>query len=568
MNMSKGAMKSGILLGLLIFVSGTLPIYGQKTLQQAIRLTRSEQFDAATREYKALIAQNPNDGNMYYYFGDNFLERYFSDTSSVSMTEATEAASLAFEKGVQMDPKNPINFAGLGEIALLKDNRTQADSYFSKAYALLPSKQNKGVTMHASQHALVLVKIADAYVKAGVNDTAAIFSNLRAAEKLDSKLGELYIVRGDAYINFLNDGSKAINNYNMAAALNPDSPTAQLRIGQLWMKAKQYQMALNYYEKVSTIDSNYGPAYRELGFLLKKANRPADAKKNFKKFLDLSAGNLSAQLQYINTLIELQEYGEAVNQVMQVQAIDSMNNDLNRALAYSYYETGQYEKGLESMEKFLKKSAPEKIRQTDVSYYGRLLSKMKMDSLAALQLVRAYEMDTSKSDLLSEAALSYNKIKSYDKAAQIYIRKIDLKKGSSMDYYNLGKTYYNLQDFVKADSVLAIFNEQQPAYIQGYVWRARAASNIDPDSKLGTAKPVYESIVEKTASDTAKYAKERAEAFYYLAYYYFLQYNTTKDKENAVKSMEYCDDVIAIDPNDDKAVKAKQIIDVLKKNVH
>ena len=31
--------------------------------------------------------------------------------------------------------------------------------------------------------------------------------------------------------------------------------------------------------------------------------------------------------------------------------------------------------------------------------------------------------------------------------------------------------------------------------------------------------------------------------------------------------MEYCDDVIAIDPNDNNAVKAKQIIDVLKKNV-
>ena len=124
---------------------------------------------------------------------------------------------------------------------------------------------------------------------------------------------------------------------------------------------------------------------------------------------------------------------------------------------------------------------------------------MKMDSLAAVQLLRAYEMDTSKSDLLSEAALSYNKIKTYDKAAQIYIKKIDLKKGTSMDYYNLGKTYYNLQDFVKSDSVLAIFNEQQPAYVQGYVWRARAASNIDPDSKLGLAKPVYESIIEKTA---------------------------------------------------------------------
>jgi hypothetical protein len=127
--------------------------------------------------------------------------------------------------------------------------------------------------------------------------------------------------------------------------------------------------------------------------------------------------------------------------------------------------------------------------------------------------------------------------------------------------------YYNVQDFKNADSVLAIFNQQQPTYVQGFVWRARAASNLDPDSKLGTAKPVYESILQITSSDSAKYAKERAEAFYYLAYYYFLQYNDTKNKDFALQAMEYCDKVIAIDPNDDKALKAKQIIDVLKKNV-
>ena len=133
---------------------------------------------------------------------------------------------------------------------------------------------------------------------------------------------------------------------------------------------------MNYYEKVSNIDSNFAPAYRELGFLLKKANRNEDAKKNFIKFLELSGGNVSAQLQYINTLIELQDYPEAINQVMAVLTVDSMNNDLNRALAYSYYETGQYEKGLQAMEKFLTKSGPgqDRARRT-ISYYGRFFRK-------------------------------------------------------------------------------------------------------------------------------------------------------------------------------------------------
>ena len=182
-------------------------------------------------------------------------------------------------------------------------------------------------------------------------------------------------------------------------------------------------------------------------------------------------------------------------------------------------------------------------------------------------LVKAYEMDTSKSDYISEAALSYNKVKNYPKAVELYQMKISLNKATPMDYYNLGKTYYNLQDFKMSDSMLAIFNVQQPTYVQGFVWRARASSKLDPDSKLGTAKPVYEAILEKTSADTAKYQKERIEALYYLTFYYFQIYSDTKVKEEGLKAMEFGNRIVAIDPNDENAVKAKQIIDILKKNI-
>ena len=118
-----------------------------------------------------------------------------------------------------------------------------------------------------------------------------------------------------------------------------------------------------------------------------------------------------------------------------------------------------------------------------------------------------------------------------------------------------------------ADSMLAIFNEQQPTYIQGFVCRARASSKLDPDSKLGTAKPVYEAILEKTAADSIKYQKERIESLYYLTFYYFQIYSDTKVKEDGLKAMEYGERIVAIDPNDENAVKAKQIIDILKKNI-
>jgi len=554
--------------GLVIVLMLVFPILSEvraQDLRATIRLMRSEQFTAAASAYKALLKQNPADGDVYYYYGENFINEYFSDTSNYSLKEISDSAKMVFQLGTQKDPANPINLVGLGEIALLNKDRNAAQDYYARATALLPSKANKSIVMEPAKHANVLIRMANGYIRALVRDTAQIFPLLRAAEKLDPKNYELFIVKGDAYIFLLNDGSNAITNYNIAQSLNPQSPFAKVRIGQLWMRAKQYKSALTYYDEALKIDSTYAPAYKERGFLLAKANRNDEAKRDFGKFLKLSAGNTTARIQFVNILFDLQDYKEAINQLNEVYKVDSSNNDLNRALAYAYFETGQYDKALYYDKKFFAREKPERIRSADYVYYGRILAKNKMDEQAYENLLKGFELDSTKPELLSEAALCLTKIKKYDKAIETYQRKIALKKAAPMDYYNLGKVYYNIKDFQQADTSLAIFNQLQPDHIAGFVWRARTKSNIDSTSKLGLAKPIYETIIAKTQSDTAKYAKERIESFYYLAYYNFLQYAQTKNKEYAVQAIAFSNKVMAIDPKDEKAEKAKQIIDNLKK---
>ncbi|MCK9422786.1 MAG: tetratricopeptide repeat protein [Bacteroidales bacterium] len=535
-------------------------------LNTAIKLIKSEQFSAASSMFKTLIKQTPGDGDIYYYYGQNFLDKFFSDTLNVSFEEKADSAKVIYELGITRDPTNPINYIGLGGLSLIKKQTPMALDYFAKAMALLPSKANKSIKMAPARQAKVLIEMAGAYVTAKVRDTANVFALLRSAEKLDSKNPELFIVKGDVYFYMLNDGSKAISSYNMAQNLDPMSPEAKLRVGLLWLRARQYTNALNYYEQVVKMDSTFAPAYREMGLLLSRAGRQEEAKANFYKFLQLSR-NTSARKQFVNILIDLNDYQEAITQLKEILKVDTSDNDVNRALAYSYFETQQYDKALASIRKFIANATPSKIRALDYVYYGRSLAKMKLDSLAPEQLLKAYSLDTTKTELISEAALCWTKVKKYEKARELYEKKINLNKGGAMDYYNLGKVYYSIQDYVKSDTNLAIFNSMQPEYIQGWVWHARARSNLDPDSKLGLAKPIYETILEKTQADTAKYAKERIEAYYFLAFYNFLQYNQTKDKEFAIKAVEYGARVNAIDPNDEKAEKAKQIMDVLKDKV-
>jgi len=565
--MISNSRKTGLVI-VLMLISAFQPTLHAQDLKAAIRLMRSEQFRSAASAYKALLRQNPGDGEAYYYYGQNFINEYFSDTSNNSLKEISDSAKMIFTLGIQKDPANPLNIVGMGEVSFLNKDRTAGQDFYAKALALLPSKANKSIVMEPSKQANVLIRMANGFVRAGIKDTTQIFSLLRAAEKLDPKNYELFIVKGDAYIFLLNDGSNAITNYNIAQSLNPQSPFAKVRIGQLWMRAKQYKSALTYYDDAIKIDSNYAPAYRERGFLLAKANRNDDAKRDFARFLRLSAGNTTARIQYVNVLFDIQDYKEAINQLTEVYKVDSTNNDLNRALAYAYFETGQYDKALYFDRKFFAHEKPDRIRAADYVYYGRILAKNKMDEQAYEQLLKGFELDSTKPELLSEAALCLTKTKKYDKAIETYQRKILLKKAAPMDYYNIGKVYYNVKDFTLADTNLAIFNQLQPDHIAGFVWRARTKSNIDSTSKQGLAKPIYETILAKTQNDTAKYAKERIECNYYLAYYYFLQYAQTKNKDYAVQAIAYSNKVLAIDPKDEKADKAKQIIENLKKFVN
>ena len=285
--MSRFIKPAGVVVALLLFFPFMGKVYSQE-LKDARKLTKNEQFVEASSMFKKLIRQTPSNGDLYYYYGRNFLYKFYSDTLNVSFPEMADSAKVLYQEGVKQDPSNPLNFVGLAGLDVIAKNNALAKEEYEKAKALLPSKANKAIKMEPARQASVMIEMAEWYVFAKVHDTATAFTLLRNAEKLDSKNPALYIVRGDVYFYLLNDGSKAIANYNLAQGLDPMSPEAKLRLGMLWLRARQYTTAMNYYQDVVKMDSTFAPAYRELGSLQARAGRQEDAKKSFKKFLELS----------------------------------------------------------------------------------------------------------------------------------------------------------------------------------------------------------------------------------------------------------------------------------------
>ena len=69
-----------------------------------------------------------------------------------------------------------------------------------------------------------------------------------------------------------------------------------------------------------------------------------------------------------------------------------------------------------------------------------------------------------------------------------------------------------------------------PDYVPAYLWIARTYSKMDPDTKLGLAKPKFEKVVDVAKTDSSKYESEMMEAFGYLSYYNMMNDNYSKIK--------------------------------------
>lgn len=66
---------------------------------------------------------------------------------------------------------------------------------------------------------------------------------------------------------------------------------------------------------------------------------------------------------------------------------------------------------------------------------------------------------------------------------------------------------------------------------------------------------------KKSANEADKYKSERKEAYSYLNYFFFVQFNNGKSHEIGRKAIEFGKKVLEIDPNDANAKKINEVIE-------
>jgi tetratricopeptide (TPR) repeat protein len=157
----------------------------------------------------------------------------------------------------------------------------------------------------------------------------------------------------------------------------------------------------------------------------------------------------------------------------------------------------------------------------DYEYRAKLLAKSGKDSLAIIDYKKALELQPEKIELNGDIANAYIKIKKYADAISAYKVKMEKGKPNVNDYFGITRAYYFSKDFINADSSAVQIIKQQPNLALGYMWRARANSQLDPKNEKWSAKPFYEEFIAKVKpEDVEKNKKDLIEAYNYLAAYY------------------------------------------------
>lgn len=537
-----------------------------QTLQEAIRLTENEQFVNAKTAFLKLVAAEPTNGDNFFYFGDLLLKM-----------EDQDSAYVVFKKGVDIEPSNPLTHVGMGRYYLYTGKVEDGLRELSQAEALITAQTGKKGTLTPQKQAIIYCELAETYTFAPTPNFDKAIDYTNRAEKQDATNADIFLTRGDCLLQKDPvNGSPAIEQYKKAAAVDPKSARANVRIGKVYMAGKNPTEAIKFYNIAINIEPNFAPAYAAKGEAWYQLQKFDSASYYYGKYTALNP-DCYAKYRYAAFLYKSGDHDKAIEQGNQVINCDSnLVIVIYRIMGRAYLEKKASDpaKALVYFNIFMIKQAKygkPKLSSEDFVQRGNALSALKNDSLAVMDYQKAIEMDTANKDVYFDMGTSYYKMKKYDLAAVWYKKKYIAESNGSLSgrvtsLNAYAKSLYLNKEYSRSDSAYAALISLDSTLIYGWLGRAQSNGKLDPDATKESARPYYEQYFQLATVDSvakARNSKDLVNAGLYLAsihlraknytcakaYYLFVQ-GLDPDNSKAKSALEEDKDVKAATPAD------------------
>ena len=534
-------------------------------INQAKKAIDAEQFESAKTILKSIIKAKPSNGAAYFTLGNVYL------TQSVE-----DSAKIYFQEGLSASDGAKLNYIGLGQMDLDKNDITGAQAKFA-----LASKDMKKKDVQE------FVYIARAYMNANKPDYKSAIAILTRAAINNSQDAQLQLALGDAYYG---DGkqNEAYIAYRSAFQLDSSLLRAKMQLGVLLKGAKSYDEASKAYNEVIAINPNYGPVYRELAETYYKIarNKPSQAAANYKialghydKYMSLTDYSINSRMRRADFLILIEDYVALEAEANKMIELDKVNPRIYRYLGYAAYKNGNVDVAIKSLETFIT-SPGNKAIALDYLYLG--LTKIKKGTSAdglsidptafssgLVDIKKAIEMEPLAVQELSEVGKQLFTQKLYIESAAIFEFGANTPDSTSfLDdnvYYGLANYYANInkEKGAKVDAVAlqkadAAFDKvlvASPTYLEAYLYKARTNRLLEKDDVMVKN---YEDYVSKTtALGAEELAKPAVKTKFIESYNNMAASFANTDK---AKAIEYFKKTLALDPANSYANESLKIL--------
>jgi len=474
-----------------------------------------------------------------------------------------------YNKSVEADPEYPFGYVGQGAMALYNKNLKEADDLFSKASKM--DKKNSDIRVDA----------ALAYAKNKLYEKTE--DEINKARKINKNNPRIYVAEGD--ILLMQDPAKAgtaAAKYDNAIYFDSNCKEAYIKGSRVY-RTINIDVALEKTTTVLSLDSNYIPAYLELGETYYVNGLYTKSAEAYKRYMEAPGVPEEYQDKYASALFVAKDFQGVLNQAKQTLAKNPNNIHMNRLKMFTEYELKDYTAALASAKAFFNTAKAKDIAWQDYRYYAMILKENKQPEAAIEALNSAVKTVTDQPELYKELASAYADKEDYKNAIPNYQRYFETSKEYSLsDILSYGQAHYyfsrNLPETAqydaerkanieKADSLFSEITIKAPQLFQGYWWKARVQAALDPDSKLGLAKPLYEKTLEAMNASGNSPKGIQVEIFNYLAFYYYVRYEEAYSKKNTSEanlnknlSIENWEKVLELQPENASAADALRIL--------
>ena len=167
----------------------------------------------------------------------------------------------------------------------------------------------------------------------------------------------MYILLQEIFIYLVNDGSKAIHYYNQAQFADPQSPTANMKIGNIYVKgAQSYMLQFHILNRLLNLMQIMLLLIVNLDSYICSPRDLTSQKSISKNILILLQVIFLQRPRYVNALFYAKDYDGVIKNVEEIFAVDKSRTYMNRIAGYSCYEKTppDYDKALHIWRHFSK----------------------------------------------------------------------------------------------------------------------------------------------------------------------------------------------------------------------